>query len=216
MDMQSRNQYLLELRTEYLKTKLKKKRGELLDEAKKRTKLNRKYLMEKLKPKSNLDKPITERKKKKEIYDNSIKPALVLMWKIFDKPCGQRLEPLLKSETDKLRKLSELFCSDLVAKKLKQMGSATIDRKLKHQKEIEVARAKYKKKIHPLLYQKIPVKVFEEQDRTVLGNMQIDLVEHCGASASGEFVNSLTATDIYSGWTEQEAVMGKSQENTKM
>lgn len=216
MDMHSRNQYLVELRTEYLKIKSKKKRGELLDEAKKRTKLNRKYLMEKLKPKSNLDKPIAERKKKKQYYDNSVKPALVEMWKIFDKPCGQRLEPLLKSETDRLRKLNELSCSNLVAKKLKQMGSATIDRKLKHTKEIELAKKKYGKKIHPLLYQKIPVKVFEEQDRTVLGNMQIDLVEHCGASAAGEFVNTLTATDISSGWTEQEALMGKSQENAKI
>lgn len=215
MDMQSRNQYLLELRTEYLKNKKKKKRGELLDEAEKRTKLNRRYLMEKLKSKSNLDKLKTERKKRKQYYDNSVKPALVLMWNIFDKPCGQRLEPLLKSETDKLRKLNELFCSDLVAKKIKQMGTATIDRKLKHTKEIELAKKKYHHKIHPLLYQKIPIKVFEEQDRTVLGNMQIDLVEHCGASASGEFVNTLTATDIYSGWTEQEAVMGKGQENTK-
>ncbi len=213
MNMQSRNQYLVELRTEYLKTKSKKKRGELLDEAKKRTKLERKYLTQKLKPKSNLDKLKSERKKVKEYYDNSVKPALVVMWKIFDNPCGQRLEPLLKSETDKLRNLGELDCSDAVAKKLETMSSATIDRKLKHTKEIELAKKKYGKK-HPLLYQSIPVKVFAEQDRNVLGNMQIDLVEHCGASAGGEFVNTLTATDIFSGWTEQSAVMGKSQENT--
>lgn len=185
-----------------------------MDEAEKRTKLERKYLTQKLKPKSNLDKLKTERKKKKEHYDNSVKPALAKMWEIFDNPCGQRLEPLLKSETDRLRELNELFCSDIVAKKLKQMSSATIDRKLKHQKEIELAKKRYGKK-HPLLYQSIPVKVFAEQDRSVLGNMQIDLVEHCGASASGEFVNTLTATDIFSGWTEQSAVMGKSQENTK-
>lgn len=213
MDMQSRNQYLVELRKEYLKTESKKKRGKLLDEAEKRTQLERKYLTQKLKPKSNLDKLASERKKKEQHYDNSVKPALARMWKIFDNPCGQRLEPLLKSETDRLRKLGELDCSDIIAFKLKQMGSATIDRKLKHTKQIELAKAKYKKK-HPLLYQKILVKVFAEQDRSVLGNMQIDLVEHCGASAAGEFVNTLTATDIYSGWTEQSAVMGKGQENT--
>jgi hypothetical protein len=45
--------------------------------------------------------------------------------------------------------------------------------------------------------------------------MQIDLVEHCGASAAGQFVCTLDATDISSGWTEQEAVWGKGQENTK-
>lgn len=186
----------------------------MLDEAEKRTKLERKYLTQKLKPKSNLEKLKTERKRKEQYYDNSVKPALARMWKIFDNPCGQRLEPLLKSETDKLRKLGELDCSDAVAEKLKVMSSATIDRKLKHTKQIELAKKKYKKK-HPLLYQSIPVKVFAEQDRSVLGNMQIDLVEHCGASAAGEYVNTLTATDIFSGWTEQIAVMGKSQENTK-
>lgn len=215
MDMQSRNQYLKELRTEYLKTKSKKKRGELLNEAEKRTKLERKYLTVKLKLKSNLDKLPQERKKKKQYYDNSIKPALVKMWQIFDNPCGQRLEPLLKTETDKLRLLKELNCSDVVAQKLKQMGSATIDRKLKHQKEIELIKKKYRRKVNPLLYQKIPVKVFDKQDRSILGNMQIDLVEHCGASAAGQFVNTLTTTDIFSGWTEEESIMGKSQERSR-
>lgn len=212
MDMQSRNQYLVEVRTEYLKSKSRKVRGELLDEAEQRTKLNRKYLMDKLKPKSNLDKLTSDRKKRLQCYDNSIKPALVWMWRTFDYACGQRLKTSLENETDRLRELGELQCSDIVADKLKQMGSATIDRKLKHTKQIELAKKKYGKK-HPLLYQSIPVKVFAEQDRSVLGNIQIDLVEHCGSSASGQFVNTLTSTDISSGWTEQSAVMGKSQEN---
>ncbi len=214
MDMYSRNQYLLELRIEYLKAKSKKKRGELLNEAGTRTKLNRKYLMEKFKAKSNLDKLPCERKKRKQHYDNSVKPALVKVWEIFDYSCGQRLKTSLRDETDKLRMLGELNCSDTVAEKLKKMGSATIDRKLKHQKEVEGLKRKYNRKIHPLLYQKIPVKVFEEQDRSVLGNIQIDLVEHCGSSAAGEFVNTLSVTDISSGWWEGCAVMGKGQERT--
>ncbi|MFH1129380.1 MAG: transposase family protein [Patescibacteria group bacterium] len=212
--MQSRNQYLKELRTEYLKTKSKKKRGTLLDEAEKRTCLNRKYLIDKLRPKSNLDKLVSQRKQNKQYYDNYVKTALVRMWEIFDYPCGQRLKPLLTTETEKLRKLSELECSDIVAKKLEKIGSATIDRKLKHQKEVERLNRKYHHKIHPLLYQKIPVKVFAEQDRTVLGNTQIDLVEHCGQSVIGEFINTLSITDISSGWWEGEAIMGKGQQRT--
>src|SRR3989344_3631350 len=215
MNMQSRNQYLLEVRPEYLKTKSKKIRSSLLDEVEKRTKLNRKYLLEKLKPKSNLDIIAQHRKKRPQYYDNSVVTALAKMWQIFDHPCGQRLETSLKTETERLRKLGELSCSDMVAQKLQTMGSATIDRKLKQQKEIEIVKAKYHKKIRPLLYQKIPVKVFAEQDRSGLGNMQIDLVEHCGASAAGQFVCTLDATDISSGWTEQEAAWGKGQENTK-
>lgn len=209
--MYSRNQYLKELRKDYLKTKSKKKRSKLLDEAEKRTKLNRKYLMDKLKPKSNLDKDDSQRKKRKQYYDNSVKPVLVHMWRVFDYPCGQRLKPLLETETNRLRILGELHCSDKIAAKLKDISSATIDRKLKHQKEVERIKKKYHRKIHPLLYQKIPIKVFEEQDRRVLGNIQTDLVEHCGQSAVGEFVCTLSNTDIFSGWWEGEAIMGRGQ-----
>ena len=215
MNMESRNQYLKELRTEYLKTNSKSERGLLLNEAVKRTNLNRKYLIEKLKAKSNIDKLISERKKRKQYYDSYVRVALSICWRIFDRPCGQRLKPLLEGEVDRLRKLGELNCSDNVAKKLKEISFRTIDEKLKHTKEVEREKHKYKFKANPLLYKQIPIKMFSEQNRDILGNIQIDLVEHCGSSVAGEYINTLTATCISSGWTEQIAVMGKSQENTK-
>ena len=214
MNMHSRNQYLRELRIEYLKTKSRDMRGDLLDEAVKRTRLSRKHIVVKLSPESNLDNVVVLRKRRKRYYDNSVKPALIRMWEVFDYPCGQRLETSIKNELDRLRAIKEVDCSDIVAGKLKEMGSATIDRLLRHEKEVERMKRKYHHKRHPLLYQKIPVKVFEEQDRSVLGNMQIDLVEHCGSSASGEFINTLSTTDISSGWWEGEAIMGKGQERT--
>jgi len=211
MDMYSRNQYLKEIRSEYLKTKSKKEKGKLLDEAEKRTGLNRKYLMEKLKPKSNLDKDKSQRKRRKEYYDSYVREALVQVWRIFDYPCGQRLEPLLKTEVDRLRRLGELKCSDKVAEKLKKISFRTIDEKLKHQKEVERIRKKYQKNVHPLLYQKIPVKLSDEWDRSQLGNVQTDLVEHCGQSAKGEYINTISNTDIATGWWEGEAIMGRGQ-----
>jgi hypothetical protein len=214
MNMQSKTQYLRELRTEYLQTKEKGERGRLLDEAEKRTGLERKHLIKKLKPKSNLDKHPSERKKRRVIYDNRVTAALAVCWRIFDHPCGQRLESVLRTETEKLRKLGELTCSDEVAVKLTKISFRTIDEKLKHAKETEHQKQKYHKKIHPLLYEKVPVKVFGEQDRTKPGTIQIDLVEHCGSSAAGEFVCTLSTTDIATGWWEGEAVMGKGQERT--
>lgn len=212
--MQSRTQYLKELRKEYLQTKEKRERGKLLDEAERRTQLGRKYLVKKLRPRSNLDKTSEERKKRKQKYDGPVRAALAVCWKIFDHPCGQRLEPLLKIETEKLRELGELQCSDTVAKKLQEIDSSTIDEKLKHTKEVECHKRKYHKKIHPLLYQKIPVKVFTEQDREGSGTIELDLVEHCGNSAAGEFIHTLSTTDIAYGWWEGEAVMGRGQERT--
>lgn len=212
MDMQSRNQYLQELRTEYLQAKSKEAKGKLLDEACKRTRLCRKHLIVKLKSKSNLDKLPQERKKRKQYYDRPVVAALATCWRIFDKPCGQRLESSLKSEVDRLRNFGELKCSDIVAKKLRTISFRTIDEKLKHAKEVERSNQKYKNKIHPLLYQQVPIKVFSEQDRASIGCLQTDLVEHCGASAAGEFINTSSNIDINFGWWEGQAMMGKSQE----
>ena len=86
MNMESGNQYLKELRLEYLKTKSKKGRGKLLTEAEKRTRLSRKYLIRKLKPKSNLDKKKEDRKKRKIFYDGYFKVALIRIWEILDYP----------------------------------------------------------------------------------------------------------------------------------
>jgi hypothetical protein len=212
MDMHSRNQYLKQLRIEYLRTKSKKVKGRLLDEAQKRTGLRRKYLIRKLRVLSNLDKKKAKGRRRKQVYDGDVKVALVKCWEIFDYPCGQRLKPLISQEVDRLRELAELRCSDEVVDKLKRISARTIDEKLRHQKEVEGLKRKYHRKSHPLLYQKIPIKLSNEQDRTQLGNIQIDLVEHCGQSARGEYINTLSTTDISSGWWEGEAVMGRSQE----
>jgi len=212
MDMHSRNQYLKKVRIEYLKTKSKMGKGRLLDESKKRTGMNRKYLIRKLRPLSNLDKINPKHRRRKEFYDGYVRAALVRCWEIFDYPCGQRLKPILGNEVQRLRQLGELGCSDEVAGKLEAISARTIDEKLRHQKEVEGLRRKYHRKKHPLLYQKIPIKLSGEQDRTQLGNIQMDLVEHCGQSARGEYINTLSTTDINSGWWEGEAVMGRSQE----
>ena len=210
--MYSRNQYLKKLREEYLCTRTKKERTVMLDEAEKRTGLDRKYLITKVRPKSNLDTVTSARKKRSCIYDNEVKAALAIVWEIFDRPCGQRLAPILKDEVDRLRNLQELVCSEAVAAKLKIISPRAIDIKLIHYKEDIGLGEKYKNRIHPLLYQKVPVKIFSNQDRKVSGNIQTDCVEHCGASAAGTFIYSVSMTDIAHGWWEGEAVMGKGQE----
>ena len=136
---------------------------------------------------------------------------MVRLWKIFDYPCGQRLKSSLETEVDRLREQGELICSDEVAEKLKRISFRTIDEKLKHQKEVEFLKRKYHKKIHPLLYQKIPVKLSDEWDRSQLGNIQTDLIEHCGQSARGEYINTVSNTDIATGWWEGEAITGRGQ-----
>lgn len=66
-----------------------------------------------------------------------------------------------------------------------------------------------KKKIHPLLYQKIPVKITSEQDREILGNIQINLIEHCGEKAQGEYIYTLSTTDLATNWWQGGAILSK-------
>lgn len=218
MDMTSKNQYLNALLCKrggyHLKSK--KEKSKLLDEYCKTTGHNRKYVISKIRSGSYIEnrdktKGRKTRRKRKSHYDTYVTVSLITCWKIFDYPCGQRLAPLLLSEVNRLRRLNELRCSDEVARKLHTIAPCTIDVKLKREKELLHKKRKYRYANNPLLTQKIPVKLSWEQDTTRVGNLQIDLVEHCGSSTRGEYICTLSATDISTGWFEGAAVMGKSQ-----
>lgn len=212
MDVRSRCQYLKVLRERYLKTKSKKEKGEILDEYCENTHQNRKYVIRLIQPRVNLEpKP---RKKRKAIYDGEVVASLVKIWKVFDYPCGQRLAPLLKQETDRLRRLDELSCSDNVALKLKRISPASIDIKLRREKEMLHLKRNRHPKTQPLLSKKIPIKLIDEWDKEEVGNCQLDFVAHLGSSTFGDFINSLSLTDIASSWWEGQAQMGRSQRFT--
>jgi len=211
MNKQSMKQYMETLQKGYRKAN-KKEKGKILDEYCKNTKQDRKYSIKKFLRRIVLKKEGEVRKPRKQYYDGLVKAALAKMWKIFDYPCGQRLAPLLKTETDRMRNLKELDCSVETAEKLKTIVPSTIDEKLRHEKEVEMQKHKYKNKCDSLLCSKVPTKTSAELDRENPGVEQIDFVEHCGASASGEYINSLSIVDIFSGWWEGDGVMGKGQE----
>ena len=65
-----------------------------------------------------------------------------------------------------------------------------------------------------MLKNNIPIKT-SSWDEKRLGFGELDTVAHGGGSASGEFVSSLTYTDILSQWTESVATMGKAESRIK-
>jgi len=209
MNKEAKEQYMETLREQYLKAG-KKEKGHILDEYCRNTNMERKYAIKKFSNKVKTKRK-GERKPRVQYYDSAVKVALVRMWEIFDYPCGQRLETLLKKETERLVRQSELICSQETVEKLKKMTSATIDRKLVHEKEVRMLAYRHSKR-SPLFCHSVPTKTSSEFDRNLLGQIQIDFVEHCGSSVSGEYVNSLSCVDVSSGWWEGEAVMGKGQE----
>ena len=208
MDKEAKKQYMDTLRERYFAGS-KKEKGTILSEYCRNTQEERKYASKKFNYKVKLKSKET-RKKRSCFYDSSVVTILVEIWKIFDCPCGQRLEGLLETEVDNLRRLKEIVCSDKVANKLKRMKSATIDRRLDHEKSVLKLKGKYQKKSSFLL-STVPIKTSADFDRNIVGNIQVDFVESCGTSVSGEYINNLSTCDIFSSWWEGEAVMGKGQ-----
>lgn len=207
MDMNARNQYLKVLQESYFQARSRKEMSGILDEYCRNTGQHRKYLIRRI----NSSIPSTPKKRRREeFYDGYVRAALAEVWEIFDYPCGQRLAPLLKAEVDRLRDFAELLIPDEVAEKLKRISPRTIDRKLEHQKEVLHQKRRYHQKNNPLIYQQIPVRASWEG--SLIGQEEIDMVSHCGASASGQYINSVSVVDIATGWWEGEGIMGKGQE----
>jgi hypothetical protein len=86
-----------------------------------------------------------------------------------------------------------------IREKLMRISPATIDRALKKDK----AALKGKSLTNPgtLLKHRIPIRTFYTSDeRKLPGFFQIDTVHHCGQATSGQYLLTLTATDVASGW----------------
>ena len=158
--MNARKQYLIEVGKEYGRAG-EKARSRLLDEAEKRTGLNRKYLIRILNH-PRQPKPPKQRNRSVE-YGAAVGTALIQVWDIFEQPCGQRLVAVLGTELDRLRKLGEVRCSDSVAGQLKEISASTIDPLLRREKRIRQLRRNRNPSAQRLIYQKVPVKVAADQ-----------------------------------------------------
>jgi hypothetical protein len=210
--MNARKQYLGELLKEYERAD-EKTRGRLLDEAEKRTGLNRKYLIRIL---NHPPAPkVRKRRKRKAEYGAALVTALIEVWDIFEQPCGQRMVVVLERELERLRKLGELRCSDLIAEQLKKISASTIDRLLRREKRVRQLRRNRNPNVQRLVYSKVPVKVAADWDINEIGNVQVDFVMHCGRSTGGDYASTLSTVDIATNWWEGQAIRVRSQQATK-
>src|SRR6185369_8452990 len=168
--MNARQQYLEEAGKEYNRAD-EKGRSRLLDEAENRTGLNRKYLIRVL---HHPARPGPRKLRKRAVqYGAAVVTALIEAWDVFEQPCGQPMEAVLRSELDRLRKLGELRCSNAVAGQLKEISARTIDRVLVREKRIRHLRRNRNPNVQRLIYQKVPVKVAAEWNTNEIGNVQV-------------------------------------------
>jgi hypothetical protein len=111
------------------------------------------------------------------------------------------LHPFLPEMLKVLERTGELQISAETKALLLQMSRPTIDLCLKRTRQTH-PHGLSTTKPGTLLKKAIPVRTYTPWDEEKPGFMEIDLVAHCGETAEGQFVNTLTCTDISAGWTE--------------
>jgi hypothetical protein len=196
----------------------KKLKRQILDECCQLTGYNRAYASHVL----SHYKPTSKRKKKTQgppagkktataYYDGKVKQALVIIWMIMDCICGKRLQPILSELIPILEKRREIKLAREARKKLLEISSATIDRLPAEEKKTLAAGSRSHTKPGTLLKSQIPIRTFSEWDDARPGFVEIDLVAHDGGDINGEYLFTLDATDVCTGWTETMAVGNKGQ-----
>lgn len=152
------------------------------------------------------------RKRRAKKYNAGLFGDIIIpIWELLDYPCGTRLQPELINMAEAMERADEIKLSDTIRSQLKLISGKTLDRRLK--KELEIRRLNRNRGMTrhgTLLKSSIPIRL-TEWNRRELGFGEMDTVAHNGGDPSGEFIYSLDLVEIYSGWSEQYAVMGKGE-----
>lgn len=124
-------------------------------------------------------------------------------------PCSSRLVKMIPLWLPFYEKQHGVLEDD-VRRKVLTIKPRTLDNVLSPVRKKHGIRGLAGTKPGTYLKNSIPIKI-SHRDVFEPGYVQVDTVANCGGSLKGDFVWSLTMTDIYSGWTENGAVWNKGQ-----
>jgi transposase InsO family protein len=151
----------------------------------------------------------------KRIYTEQVISCLRLIWEFFWYKCGKILAPFMRQQMPFIAGWQAFGITPEIAQKLKTISPATIDRRLK--KDTQALKLKGKALTKPLacLKSRIPIRTFyASEERKTPGFFQIDTVHHRGNSTHSQYLHTLTATDVASGWIELKSLLNNAHKWT--
>ena len=184
-------------------------RGRILDEFAAVTGHHRKHAMRLLRAgeESRGSGPRPSRR----VYDDAMREALIVIWEASDRVCGKRLHPLMPILIEAMERHGHLQLAPEVRTGLLAMSAATIDRALRVVRGQAGGRTRRRAPPSAAIRRSVAVRTFNDWDDPPPGFMEADLVAHSGPTAKGSFVQTLTLTDIATGWTECAPVLVREQ-----
>jgi len=211
MTNMSKKDLLDEVKPRYLKSS-KKEKSKVLNEFCLNTEYNRKYAINILQARCDYHRVKREgRKKRKKTYGSATITAIIKVWEFLEYPCGLRLKPVLLSTAEALERFNEIQTNTAIKQDLQKISARTLDRRLKKERQLRrLNRNRGTTRHGSLLKSSIPVRI-TNWDTNQVGFMEMDTVAHNGGNPSGEHIYSLDGVEIYSGWAEQIAIMGRGE-----
>lgn len=191
-------EYLEILRSRYA-TASKVERSQIIDEICRNTGFHRKSAIRALRSKMKGRRTGSGRKK---VYSEHAIYQLRKFWIKAEQMCSKKIKQALPYWLEK-----SLIDAGIKAELLK-MSASSMDRYLKPFKAQTKRRWNTGTKPGKLLKNIVPIKTLSNIPARA-GFIEADTVAHCGGSLLGDFIWSLTFTDVFSGWTENRAVWGK-------
>jgi hypothetical protein len=196
MPIEARKQYLIAILERYKKASRRQK-SVILTEFCEVCGYNRKYaiLILNSEPKVEGSRSKPGRPSK---YNTAFTECLKTIWEATGRICSKKLKaaiPIWIKFFDFPENQQQL---------LLQIGSSSIDRVLKPFRTPHGLSS-----TRPSLFRhKIPIALIDGYVSEP-GHIEADTVAHCGNSLYGDFINTLTMTDLATGWTENRALWGK-------
>lgn len=145
----------------------------------------------------------------KVLYDPvEILPVLQSVWLASDQLCSKLLKAALPEWLEHYERRSAPL-GEAFKEKLLQISPAQIDRLLRPSRVAHPKQGLSTTRPGTILRHAVPTRG-GPPDTSKPGSVEADTVAHCDDSTEGDYVNSLTFTELYSGWTENRAVWNKS------
>ena len=138
----------------------------------------------------------------RRVYDEAVREALVVLWEASGRICGKRLKPLIPLLMPAMGRHGHLALDEEVRVRLLEISAATIDRVLAPVRAVGPGGRRRRTAHSSAVRRSVPIRTCADWDDPAPGYMESDLVAHSGPSASGSFVQTLTLTDVATGWTQ--------------
>ena len=200
----------------------KKQKTKILDEFVATIKYNRKYAIHILKNSAyvkvthfnnaakksvQIIKKTRKKRNYEKYYGQDVQEQVIRLWIFSMYLCSKRLVPFIRDNIDYFAQ--KFGYSEQLKAKLARISSATVGRILKPEIPKHSIRGISTTRPAKNLNKLIPIRTFFDWDERKPGFFEVDTVANCGISTKGQYICTLTLTDVHSGWTENRALLNK-------